>query len=157
MNIWERKKRVAARKAVKCKGDNMTLAYRIYKSIELYLRGEYDYEKYGYLKKIGPKSFEKESGDLKMAVRAIALHCKYEGSIFNMSIIVACHHLLDKVERTKLTHKYKYGNLEGKEYMVQKGKTDKPFSLGEDEGWLTEDDSQIKIRFYQLCKYHFTK
>lgn len=155
MSFWDRKKRASAQKALKCKGDHMTLAYRIYKSIELHLNGEFDYPKYNYLRKLGPKSYDRESGDLKMAVATIAAHCRFEGQLFNMSLAVAMNHLLTNAPRAKLAHRYKYDNIAGKEYLIQKGKIDYPFDEVKQEGWIVEEETFLHEQFRTICLWYF--
>jgi len=46
--------------------------YRLMKSVQLCLGGKYDYTRYSRLKTLTEESFSKESGDLRLAVRALS-------------------------------------------------------------------------------------
>jgi hypothetical protein len=122
MNIFRKQQRQQALKNIEISSDDMLDLYRLYKSIELYLIGDYDYLKYKRLKNLTKDSFAKESGDLKLAVRALSLSHRRSDQLLSMQrcILVALHYLVRDTPREKTARCtiYDFNNVSGSSIFI---------------------------------------
>ena len=85
--------------------------YRLYKSIELHLIGDYDYLKYKRLKNLTEDSFQKESGDFKLLVRGLTFSHKDAVTTLKMSLKIASLFFLNSDSRDATLKKLVYGGM----------------------------------------------
>ncbi len=89
MNIFEKIRFNEAMRRMKC-DVNMLDVYSILKSLELAVTGKYDFNKYGTLQKLTEDSFNKETSDMKLAVRCLASNLIYSGQNLRYEALKIC-------------------------------------------------------------------
>lgn len=71
MNIFEQDRRRSFINNLKVEGQDMLDLYRLVKSVDLHIKGDYDITSYGSLQKLKEESFQKEAADLKQVVMSV--------------------------------------------------------------------------------------
>ena len=108
MNIFKQVQRHQALKKIQIESSEMLECYKILKSIELSLTGQYDYRKYKRLKNLTSESFEKEAGDLKLAVRSISSQGMDGTEILKCCLFVSLKHALVGTDRAECVKEFTY-------------------------------------------------
>ena len=158
MNIWQRIRRQKAVSKVRIASPYMLTVYQTFKGVDLYMRGRYDYIKYGKMEKLNAASFEKESGSFKLAVQIL----QSEG-LKGLELLRACacvcmayQHLLLDVSEAARQHKYK--RLHGYAFMhglfTPSVVTEPyPYDEAQSDDWLNADDNDRKKQFRKMCSW----
>lgn len=71
MNIFEQDRRRSFLNSMKIESRDMLDLYRLIKSVDLHVKGDYDITKYGRLQNLKEESFQKEAADLKQSVMSV--------------------------------------------------------------------------------------
>lgn len=155
MNIWERNRRNANLKKIRITSESMLNQYKVYKSIELQLFGDYDYSKYARLKNLKEESFLKESGDLKLAVQILHSTELTGLELAKACLCIALNHVLQFQSRAEAARNYKYNKCIGQEFigaLRDLGEVDSPFK-NSGEGWLFEADNEYIKRGQRIIDF----
>lgn len=71
MNIFEQDRRRSFLSSLKIESRDMLDLYRLMKSVDLHVKGDFDITQYGRLQTLKEESFQKESADFKQAVMIV--------------------------------------------------------------------------------------
>lgn len=71
MNVFQQDRRRTFINNMRIEGQDMLDLYRLVKSIDLHVKGDFDITKYGRLQKLKEESFQKEAADLKQVVAGV--------------------------------------------------------------------------------------
>lgn len=108
MRVFANQRKIQNVVNMKIESGDMLNVYRLVKSLDLHLRGQYDYLKYFRLKNLTPESFTKEHSDLKLAVSKIHHNSNSVSWSFKMALCAAMRHVVFHEERHQWIHKFIY-------------------------------------------------
>lgn len=109
MNFLRKRKQQRMQHGIKISCPKMMETYRHYKAVELQLKGAYDYVKYGAMSNLTEDSFFNESGQFKMAVRAITfMNLKDSHERLASCLYIAGRHMIEQTLRSEIAREYKY-------------------------------------------------
>ena len=108
MNIFQQERRRSFINNMKIETQEMLDLYRLLKSIDLHVKGDYDIVKYGRLQKLKEESFQKESADLKQAVMAVFQNVVDDKWKFKISALCAIEFYLNGEPRVHTSRKMNF-------------------------------------------------
>lgn len=108
MNIFQQDRRRSFINNMKIENQGMLDLYRLLKSIDLHVKGDYDIVKYGRLQKLKEESFQKESTDLKQAVMSVFQNVVDDKWKFKISALCAIEFYLNGEPRAHTSRKMNF-------------------------------------------------
>lgn len=108
MNIFEQDRRRSYINNLKIEGQDMLDLYRLVKSVDLHIKGEFDITKYGRLQKLKEESFQKEAADLKQVVMSVYQNVVDDKWRFRIASICALEFYLNGEPRAHTCRKMSF-------------------------------------------------